>query len=250
MNSSLLVITGMSFILSFIFALGGVGSALVLIPTITWLGLPFAEARSIGLFVNGVSMVGATWSNIRQKRLDFRLGLPIIIASIVLAPVGAWVGMHIPTTYVMYAFVAFLSFSGLMILFFNGSKFKDQYREDRPVTGPMLTGVGSGFISGLLGVGGGGLISPLMILQGFNPKKVATVTAFAVPFSSFTAFLAYATMGSVSWKILFFAGTAAWAGGYLGTIVMQKNMRPADVRKFLGGMLLLLAARMIQKMLL
>lgn len=250
MDFPLLAITGMSFLLSFIFALGGVGSALVLIPAITWLGLPFAEARSIGLFVNGVSMAGATWSNIRQKRLDYRLGLPIIIASIILAPVGAWVGVQIPTNYVMYAFITFLCFSGLMILFFNGTKFKDQYREDRPVTGPLLTGVGSGFLSGLLGVGGGGLISPLMILQGFNPKKVATVTAFAVPFSSFTAFLAYASMGSVNWRILFFAGVAAWAGGYLGTIVMQKKMRPAAVRKFLGGMLLLLAVRMIQKMLL
>lgn len=248
MDFSLLVISGMSFILSFIFALGGVGSALVLIPAVTWLGLPFAQARSIGLFVNGVSMMGATWSNIRQKRLDYRLGLPIIIASILLAPVGAWVGIHLPTEYVMYAFISFLTFSGLMILFFNGSKFKDQYREDRPVTGPLLTGVGSGFLSGLLGVGGGGLISPLMILQGFNPKKVATVTAFAVPFSSFTAFLAYAAMGSVSWKTLLFAGVAAWGGGYLGTIVMQKNMRPTTVRKFLGVILLLLAIRMAQKM--
>ncbi|BHH83561.1 sulfite exporter TauE/SafE family protein [Desulforhopalus sp. 52FAK] len=248
MDSSILAISAMSFVLSFIFALGGVGSALVLIPAITWIGLPFAEARSIGLFVNGVSMMGATWSNIRQKRLDIRLGLPIIIASILLAPFGAWVGLHIPVTYVMYAFVTFLSFSGLMILFFNGSKFKDQYREDRPVTGPFFTGVCSGFLSGLLGVGGGGLISPLMILQGFNPKKVATVTAFAVPFSSFTAFLAYASMGSVSWEILGFVGVSAWIGGYFGTVVMQKNMRPAAVRKFLGVMLLLLAARMIQKM--
>jgi uncharacterized membrane protein YfcA len=111
----------------------------------------------------------------------------------------------------------------------------------------LFTGVGSGFISGLLGVGGGGLISPLMILQGFNPKKVATVTAFAVPFSSFTAFIAYASMGTVSWRTLLSAGVAAWGGGYLGTVVMQKNMRPATVRKFLGGILLLLAVRMIQK---
>ncbi len=250
MESSILAISGMSFVLSFIFALGGVGSALVLIPVLSWFGLPFAQARSIGLFVNGVSMAGATWSNIRQKRLDYRLGLPIIIPSILLAPIGAWFGLHLPTQYVMYAFIAFLTFSGLMILFFNGSKYKDQYREDRPVTGPMFTGVGSGFLAGLLGVGGGGLISPLMILQGFNPKKVATVTAFAVPFSSFTAFLAYATMGSVSWETLFFAGAAAWAGGYLGTRVMQKNMHPASVRKFLGCVLLLLAIRMIQKMLL
>ena len=72
----------------------------------------------------------------------------------------------------------------MMMLLFKGSKYKDQYREDRQVIGPLLTGVLAGFLWGFLGFGGGGGISPLMILQGFNPKKVATITAFAVPFSS------------------------------------------------------------------
>ncbi len=92
--------------------------------------------------------------------------------------------------------------------------------------GPFAGGVLAGFVSGLLGVGGGGIISPLMILQGFNPKKVATVTAFSVPFSSLSAFITYAAMGSISIKILIFAGLAAWAGGYLGTKVMQKKCSP------------------------
>lgn len=91
------------------------------------------------------------------------------------------------------------------------------------------------------------MISPLMILQGFNPKKVATVTAFAVPFSSLTAFIAYAAMGSVSVRLLIFAGLAAWGGGYLGTKVMQRNLRPATVKKFLGGVLLLLALKLISQ---
>jgi hypothetical protein len=108
-------------------------------------------------------------------------------------------------------------------------------------------GVVAGFISGLLGIGGGGLISPLMILQGFNPKKIAAVTAFAVPFSSFSAFVTYAAMGSVSWRLLAFAGLAAWAGGYLGTIVMHKRMRPGTVKKFLGVVLILMAVRLILK---
>lgn len=239
------VIVLLSFVLSFIFALGGVGSALVLIPTLTWLGVPFALARPTGLFVNTVSMLGATYSNVREKRLDFRLGLPIIIASILLAPFGAWVSHHMPTHYVLLIFIAFLVFSGSMMLFFKGSRYASQYREDRPIVGPMLVGTLAGFFSGLLGVGGGGLISPLMILQGFNPKKIAAVTAFAVPFSSFSAFLAYAAMGSVSLRILAFAGLAAWGGGYLGTRVMQRKMKAATVKKFLGVVLLLLALRMI-----
>jgi hypothetical protein len=247
MDSLTLVIVLLSFGLSFVFALGGVGSAVALIPALTWLGVPFGLARPTGLFVNTVSMVGATYSNIREKRLDFRLGIPIITASAILAPAGAWVGHLVPTRYVMFAFIGFLVFSGLMMVFFKGSKYADQYREDRPLLGPTLVGVVAGFFSGLLGVGGGGLISPLMILQGFNPKKIAAVTAFAVPFSSFTAFMTYAAMGSVSLSLLVYAGLAAWAGGYLGTVVMHNRMRPALVKKFLGGVLILMAARLIMK---
>ena len=190
-------------------------------------------------------MLGATYSNIREKRLDFRLGLPIIAASVVLAPVGAWVSHLVSTRMVMVAFILFLLFSGSMMIFFKGSKYADQYREDRPVLGPFLVGVAAGFVSGLLGVGGGGLISPLMILQGFNPKKVATVTAFAVPFSSLSAFATYAAMGSVSVRLLVFAGLAAWAGGILGTSVMHRRMHPASVKRFLGAVLFLLAVKLM-----
>ncbi len=240
-----IVIACISFVLSFIFALGGVGSALVLIPSLTWLGIPFNLARPTGLFVNCLSMLGATYSNIKAKRLDFKLGLPIIVSSILLAPVGAWAGHYLSTRVIFFVFIGFLLFSGCMMLFFKRSKYKDQYREDRPVIGPLLVGVVAGFFSGLLGVGGGGIISPLMILQGFNPKKVATVTAFAVPFSSFSAFMAYLAMGSVSIKILIFAGLAAWAGGYLGTRVMHHRMRPESVKKMLGCVLILMALKLI-----
>lgn len=248
MDFTIVIIAGLSFGLSFLFALGGVGAALSLIPCLTWLGIPFAPARSIGLFVNTVSMAGATYSNIRAKRLDFKLGIPIIIASILTAPFGALLSHHIPATIIMILFTCFLLFSGTMIIFFKGSKYGDQSREDRPILVPLLIGAAAGLISGLLGVGGGGLISPMMILLGYNPKKVATITAFAVPFSSFSAFLTYAMMGSVPWMILIFAGTAAWTGGYLGTAVMHKNLKSKTVRKILGIALLILAAKMILKL--
>ncbi|WP_435236486.1 sulfite exporter TauE/SafE family protein [Psychromonas sp. PT13] len=245
MDITLLIIFVVAFVLSFIFALGGIGSALVLIPSLSALGLPFSEARAVGLFCNGISMVGATYSNIRNKRLDFRLGLPIIISSILLAPIGAWTGHLIAARSLLIIFILFLTFSGIMMLFFKSSKYKDQYRQDQPFIGPLLTGVVAGFLSGLLGVGGGGVIAPLMIMQGFNPKKVVTITALAVPFSSFSAFLTYALMGSVPWGMLFVVAVAAWAGGYLGTIVMHKKMHPLVVKKFLGGVILVLAVRLM-----
>jgi hypothetical protein len=248
MASNILIISLLSFILSFIFALGGVGSAVILIPALSWIGIPFNLARPTGLFVNCVSMLGATWSNFREKKLDVKLGLPIIASSIVMAPVGAWAGHFLPTRTLLLAFIVFLFFSGSMMIFFKGSKYANQYREDRPIAGPLGVGVLAGIVSGLLGVGGGGIISPLMVVQGFNPKKVAMVTAFSVPFSSFSAFVTYAAMGSVSVKILVFAGLAAWCGGYLGTKVMQKRMKPQSVKRLLGGVLILIGIKFLWSM--
>jgi len=134
------------------------------------------------------------------------------------------------------------------MIFFKSSKYENQYRKNRPVAGPLGVGILAGFVSGLLGVGGGGIISPLMIIQGFSPKKVATVTAFSVPFSSFSAFITYAAIGSVSVKILIFAGLAAWAGGYLGTKVMQRRMKAQSVKQLLGAILILIGIKFLWSM--
>lgn len=248
MDSLLILIFGLSFSFSFVFALGGIGSAAAIIPVLTWVGVPFNIARPTGLFINTLSMGGATYSNIRGGRLDFRLGLPVIVTSLVMAPIGAWSGHFFPTQYILIALVLFLLFASAMMLFFKGSKGEMAYREDHPFAGPALVGVLAGFCSGLLGVGGGGLISPLLIMQGFNPKKIAAITAFAVPFSSVAGFITYALMGSVAWNIWIVAGVAACIGGYLGTSVMHRRMQPSAVKKFLGGILFLVAMRILLDM--
>ncbi len=240
-----IIVTLLAFTMSFVFALGGIGSALALVPVLHWYGLPLDLARPTGLLVNTLSMTGASVDNIRNKRLDFKLGIPIILASSVTAPLGVLLTRVVSKELVVWVFVSFLLFSGLMMLFFKAGKNKDQYRTDHPVLLPALVGCAAGLIAGLLGVGGGGLISPLMIMLGFNPKKVAAITAFVVPFSSSIAFVAYAMMGTIAWHILIPAALAAYVGGALGTKLMHAKMNPEMVKKFLGVVLLGLALKMI-----
>ena len=242
--TSFIIIPLLAFGLSFLFALGGVGSALALVPVLSWLGLPLLIAKPTGLLVNTLSMTGASVSNIRAKRLDFRLGIPIIISSFLLAPLGAWSSHWIPKPVVLGVFTLFLLFSGAMLIFFRAGKFEDQFREDRPILAPALIGAVAGYLSGLLGVGGGGLIAPLMILLGFNPKKVAVITAFVVPFSSLSGLITYLAMGHADLWLMVPAAVAAYFGGSLGTKVMQAKFKPGTVKKFLGGLLLLLALKM------
>ncbi|MCF6357781.1 MAG: TSUP family transporter, partial [Draconibacterium sp.] len=79
-----------SLVAAFIFSLGGVGAAIILIPILISLGIPVNIAKPVGLFYNTVSLSGASISNIRNKRLDFKVGIPIIISSFLFAIVGAY----------------------------------------------------------------------------------------------------------------------------------------------------------------
>ncbi|MDD2402487.1 MAG: sulfite exporter TauE/SafE family protein [Clostridia bacterium] len=240
-------VTVLAFVLSFIFSLGGVGSAVVLVPVLHWLGYPLNEAKPTALFVNTISLIAASYSNFKNKRLNLKMGLPIIIASVIMSPIGAYVSTLISQKVVLSIFTAFLFFSGNMMLFFKKSKYSDQYREDQPVFSLVLIGILAGFVSGLLGVGGGGIVSPLMIMLGFNPKKVAVVTAFVIPFSSLTGFIAYLTMGHFNALLVIPVGVAAYLGGYIGTHFMHLKLSPQTIKRFLAVVILIMGVKMLTK---
>ena len=237
----------LALVASFVFALGGIGSAIILVPIMVSLGIPINSAKPIGLFINTVSMTGASINNIKNKRLDFKMGIPIIISSFIFAMVGAYASQFIPTTIVIAIFALFLTFSGLMFLF-HKKKEGDSYRTDTPYVKLTLIGVLAGLLSGILGIGGGGVISPLMLMIGVNPKKITAITAFVVPFSSLSGFITYWIMGSVNWRLLLIATTAGLIGATLGTIFMQKKLNVQTVKMILAIILLLMAVKMIFKL--
>lgn len=236
----------LSFVAAFIFSLGGVGAAIILIPILVSLHIPINIAKPVGLFYNTVSLTGASINNIKNKRLDFKIGIPIIISSFLFAILGAYSSKFIPNRIILLLFIAFLLFSGFMFLF-HSKKTKTEYRNDTPYLQLFLIGGFAGLLSGMLGIGGGGIISPLMLILGFNPKKTAAITAFVVPFSSFSGFLTYWVIGNINWKILIIASIAGIAGALLGTIFMHKRLNPQTVKKILALILLLMALKLILK---
>ena len=58
------VIAIVSFVVAFTFGLGGLGSAVALIPILVFLGVPFIIARATGLFVNLMTTISITAYNL------------------------------------------------------------------------------------------------------------------------------------------------------------------------------------------
>ena len=203
-----------------------------------WLGVPLMTAKPTGLFINTLSMLSATLKNIRHGKLDVRFGLPILIVATAMSPIGAYSGKFIPRRVVLVVFVLFLLYSGTMMLFFRPRKRRGG--GNHVIEGSLIGGI-AGFLGGLLGVGGGGIISPALILLGYEPKKVASTTALIVFFSSLSGFLTYWGMGTLDLKLLLWVSVPAIAGGWLGTHLMHFKMSSDQVKKVLGVIMYLIA---------
>ncbi|WP_457561954.1 sulfite exporter TauE/SafE family protein [Caminibacter pacificus] len=227
--------------LSTFFALGGVGSAVALVPILHMLGVNFNLSKAIGLFVNTSTTITATIMNIKRKVLDFKFAMPLALSLVFSAPIGAYLSKYIPQIYVKYLFIAFLLFAGTMLLF---GKKEQKFKYDKPWVMVVLGAI-VGVISGLLGIGGGSLLMPLLILLGFDAKKLAVTMSFVIPFSTFSAFLTYLSIVKIDWTLLGVATVAAILGGYIGNYIMHFHLNQKQIKKIIGILLYIIAAKML-----
>ncbi len=160
-------------IFSAILAMAGMGAAFIFIPIFFWLGIPLEVAIPTGLFLNGVGLTAASIQNIKKKLVPFQIAVPIVGISLVIAPLGAITSKYFERSILLGLFAAFLIFAGSMILFYKPRRRKSIDKSRKDIFVGMGIGAFAGYLSGLLGVGGGGVISPALIYLGHEPKKVA-----------------------------------------------------------------------------
>jgi len=236
---------GLTLIFSTLFAMGGVGAAIALVPLFTMLGLPINVAKATGLFVNSISTITSSIMNFFRGTLEIKFALPLVFSVFIATPIGAWLSQYVPVIYVKWALVSFVIISALLLLFSKrAAKFT--------ITSDWIlyvVGVSVGLLSGMIGVGGGSFIMPLLILFGFNAKRAAIAVSFVIPFSTTGGFLTYLSFVDIDWILLADVGVAALIGGYIGERVMHFKLNANQIKKLIAIILLLLGGKLLHQLL-
>jgi len=97
----------------------------------------------------------------------------------------------------------------------------------------------------LLGVGGGNFILPVLNWIGLDAKVAAGTTALVVVFSSLSGFLAHATMGGLDPVFVGLTALMAALGSIVGSQLMKTKVSSAQLKKIIGVLLWVIAAKMI-----
>ena len=228
-----------------ILTIAGVGAAFILIPLFLALGIPLLTAMSTALLLNSIAMILASVSYGREKLIVFKTALPILIVATALSPLGAMTAGHLPRNVPLWLFVGFLVFAGSIMLFYKAKERQIETNTKQLVGYGIGVGSVAGYLGGLLGVGGGNFIVPVLVWLGFNPKKASATTAFIVIFSSLSGFLGHAALGHMNMSLLAICAIGSVSGALLGAHLLKRKLSGRQVKTVIGIILYLIAAKMI-----
>jgi len=237
------------FCASFVLTMVGLGGGLVFSPLFLLLGFPVETAVSASLFLNGTAAVSAAITYYRKRMIDIQTAIPLLVSSMAAAPFGAMLTGVIDLRY-FSGILAAVIFLAAMRMLFSGKVEERGVRAGirARIFGGAVIGVAIGVMAGLLGIGGGVFIVPLLIYVLRMPTKTAAGTSiFIVVFSSFSGFIAHISMAATDWKFILSAALFAFVGGQIGSRIMSEKLRGRRIRQIFGIVLLVFFIKLLQK---
>ena len=187
-------------------------------------GVPYHIFPAIALLCNIFVVSGNCYNYIRAGNLNLKLLIPYLIGSVPLAFIGG--SLQIDKNLFEILLFLVLSTAGILLLF----KFKsyDEVESDYkkiPFMISLFIGSLLGFISGIVGLGGGIFLSPILfLLRAGKPQHIVTTASIFILVNSLSGITGQLTKNAVFneisnyWVLLF----AVIIGGQLGNFLNLK----------------------------
>lgn len=215
------------FIICFIAGIGaglgtgfaGMSAAAVISPMlITFLGLPAYEAVGIALASDVLASAISAYTYGKNKNLDIRNGLVMMVTVLLFTLVGSFVASRVPNT-TMGNFSVFMTLLlGIKFIVKPVMTTKEAMQSvsaRKRIIQSVVSGIAVGFICGFVGAGGGMMMLLLLTsLLGYELKTAVGTSVFIMAFTAFTGSASHFVIGGMPdiWCLLFcVASTLLWA---------------------------------------
>ena len=205
--------------------LGGGGSILTVPVFVYVLGFGAKQSIAMGLAVVGVSSLFGAADHWRRGNLQLRTALVFGAMAMSGTYAGARLSVFIPGAVQLVLFAAVMLVAAFF-MFRNGRQDAVLAARKQPAVEPrkapvpvmIAAALGVGGLTGLVGVGGGFLIVPaLVLLMGLPMKQAVGTSLLVIALNSFVGFAGYLGHVEVPWALLAVFTTLAVVGILVGT---------------------------------
>lgn len=198
----------------------GIGGGTVTVPFLMYLGFGIKEA--IGISVMQMVVGSLMAALIHQKKKTYA------ISDIKYFGFGGLLGAMVGAMLVKYLDAMLLEWAFLSIVAFTLGRLatsSPKPTRSEIVNHPLYVSIGTGvgLFSGMLGVGGSILMTPILVtFMGFELKKASAIGLFFVLFTSVSALVTLATLGMINWYAGTIVALSSLAGINMGIYLVNK----------------------------
>ena len=212
-------------------------------------GIPYFIFPIVALSCNIIVVSGNCFNYIRAGNLNLKLLLPYLIGSIPLS----YIGGSLPIEKKLFEILLFLvlATAGTLLLFnFKSYDDKEENYKKIPSIISVLIGGILGFVSGVVGIGGGIFLSPILfLLRAGRPKHIVTSASLFILINSISGIIGQLSKNTVLSEIqnYWYLLVAVLIGGQIGNFLNLKFFSTRALALVTAFLVLFVAFRMLIK---
>ena len=247
----MLVLSILFFVTATLYSSVGFGGGSTYLALLLLWGVPYHIFPAIALLCNIFVVSGNSYNYVRAGNLNLKLLIPYLIGSVPLAFLGG--SLQIDKDLFEILLFLVLSSAGFLLLF----KFKsyddiDSSYKKIPFIVSLFIGSLLGFVSGIVGLGGGIFLSPILfLLRAGKPQHIVTTASVFILVNSISGVIGQLTKNSVFneitnyWVLIL----AVIIGGQLGNFLNLKVFSTKILALLTAVLVIFVAIRMGLKLL-
>ncbi len=224
----------------------GGGSSYLAILALT--GIVFTQIRATALLCNIVVVSGNVFLYYQQKQFNFKKIIPLVLLSIPFAFLGGFLKIDQHFFFILLGltllFAAITMWNSKSILNANTKKTENNQLKNAGFGGFI------GFISGMVGIGGGIFLAPLLhITKWGTPKKIAATASFFILMNSIAGLLGQYSNPDfeINWNLTSILIITVLIGGQIGSRLSNRFLNPIQLKKATAILIAFVSLRILIK---
>lgn len=231
------------FVIALVYSSVGFGGGSSYLALMGVMAIPMDVMRPAALLCNIVVVTGGAIIFYREKLLDWKSSWPFLVAGIPAAFLGGYWPIREDTFFLLLgATLVVASF----FLWFQGGEIAEKKSANLPLN--FALGGGIGFLSGLVSIGGGIFLSPILHLMKWDhARKISALASLFILVNSVSGLIGQLSRsGTLDWRFTAPLLLVVLVGGQIGSRLGARIFNPKYIKRITAALILVAGANILK----